>query len=157
VARREVEQRRDQRRAAVVDAQQGVPEIEPEVAGDLIIARSSGVEPEPGAPHPADQPQLDGGVDVFIARADAQGSASHGGHRGAQARMQTPVFRHREEPRGAQTAHVSQASQHVPGQQPRIPVMVVPDGVGEHRRVGTRAGRPQRGGLHRRYSSASWA
>ena len=55
----EIEPGRDHREGGDLELEQGVLEEEPEIAGDLIVAGTAGVEPLADAPDPPGEPQLD--------------------------------------------------------------------------------------------------
>ena len=53
-----------------VQRQDALLEVEPDVAGDLVVARTAGVDPRAGAPVAPGEPVLDGGMSVLVLRPD---------------------------------------------------------------------------------------
>ena len=140
----ECEQRLGKLERFLVERQQRVLEIETEIAGDLVVPGAAGVKPLAHAREAAGEPVLHRRVDVLVRRPDPEAAPLDGSEGGPEPRPEPPVLRAREQPRGAQALDVPEAPQHVPAEEPRVPVRVVAHGVGEHAPVESRRGGPQR-------------
>jgi hypothetical protein len=134
-----------------VEREHPILEIEPEVAGDLIVARPAGVQPLAQSRQPPGEPLFHGGVHVLLVPAQLQASAVHRRQRTSQLPTEARVLPDAEQAGGAQSLDVTQAAEHVPAQQSCIPRTVVSRGVVQQPPVEPGSRSPKRPRCHRVY------
>jgi hypothetical protein len=89
----------------------------------------------------ARQPQLDGGVDILLLGGKLQLTALDRRQRRDEVVVKAGVIPRREQPSATQTNDVTEATEDIEAQQPRVPVRIVADGVSQ----GAGIGRSRRG------------
>ena len=129
---RENEQALGEVKRAPGEQQQPVLQVESKIAGDLIVAGTTGMETLPHWTDLADQPILDNGVYVLMVGSDLQAAFVHRAQGHAQSGPEALMLGLRQEPRGLETVDMAEASQDVPRNQAAVPQTVLGGGVVEH-------------------------
>ncbi len=143
----------------LVQLQQLVLQVEPEVARHLVVARPTGMQLLADDSVPPGDPVLHGAVRVLMDEIDHEHSCLDLPERAAERCPELPVRVRRQELRCAQSFHVSQAPVHVPGKEAHVPEPVLANRVVEHQAIRVVGGRPERSRRratrgHCRYSPA---
>jgi hypothetical protein len=140
----EAHKRASQTGGSRVEIEQLVLEIEPEVAGDLIVPGAAGVQPLAGSGSSAGQPVLDRRVHVLVAMIQRQTAARRRCEHLAESAADLRILGGRDEARGPEPLDVAEATEHIPGEEARIPGAVIAGRVFEESLVG-RGRAPERG------------
>jgi hypothetical protein len=153
VSAREFHQRCRETDRGGIQRQQLVLQVKAYVAGHLVVAGSAGVETLARRPHAGGQPELCGGVDVFVPLVQLEAALGYRREHLAQGRTHAGVLGPGDQTAGAEPLDMTQTSKHIPGQQSRIPGTILGHGVLEHSPVGC-AGAPERRGVSHGYRPA---